>query len=75
VLPAMAFFKPGDVVVWVRAVPEPRNRGVQGVVTAIAESGDGAGDEFTQYEVRFPFGVAILYGTQIEPAPKDTAQK
>ena len=66
----MANFKTGDKVVWMRAVADPNKKGVRGIVTAIAESGDGLIAEFTMYEVQFPFGRAVLYGTQIEAAPR-----
>jgi hypothetical protein len=71
----MANFQPSDVVVLMRAVSEPIKKGIQGIVTAIVESRDRTAEKFAMYEVRFPFGTAILYGTQIEHAPSATAAK
>jgi hypothetical protein len=63
----MANFEPSDRVVWIRAVPDPSKKGIQGTVVAIDD--DALGGQFPLYEVQFEFGKATLYGTQIEAAP------
>jgi len=56
----------GNSVRWVRAVASPEYRNAIGTVTAIIPNDNGL-DDFTMYDIHFPFGLHTLYGTQIEP--------
>jgi hypothetical protein len=58
-------FKVGDRVRWVRAVSSPERKNFVGTIASVIAD-DIHVDEFTMYEVKFQFGVATLYGTQIE---------
>jgi hypothetical protein len=66
-MPNRPRFTKGDRVRWVRAVALPENRNAVGVIVAVIPN-DTNVDDFTMYDITFPFGTLTLYGTQIEPA-------
>jgi hypothetical protein len=61
----MAGFKVGDQVRWVRAVSLPQYKNAVGTVELIIPD-DTDIEDFTRYDIKFPFGTHTLYGTQIE---------
>jgi hypothetical protein len=69
----MGKFSIGDRVVWTRAVVDPRYKGAHGVVIDVVQPYSPTDDQFAMYEVRFEFGNATLYGTQIEAAATPTS--
>jgi len=62
----MPSFKVGDRVRWVRAVNDPQQKDVVGVIVGIIP--DDAAQGVTMYDVKFDYGRFALYSTQIEHA-------
>jgi len=57
----------GSKVRWVHALNIPENQNAVGIVLAVIPNDDDL-DDFTMYDIQFPFGNFTLYGTQIEPS-------
>jgi hypothetical protein len=61
-----------------RAVPDKTKQDSIGIVTAVSPD-DKNLDEFTLYDIKFDFGISMLYGTQLRarermPCPIDATQ-
>jgi len=64
-VPCMPQFNVGDSVRWVRALSYPEYKNSVGIVQAVIPN-DNNLPGFTMYDVEFQFGLATLYGTQLE---------
>ena len=62
----MQRFNVGSRVRWVRALTLPEYKNAVGTVEFVIP--DLNVEEFTTYDIRFPFGTRTLYSTQIEDA-------
>jgi len=63
----MPSFKVGDNVRWTKAVASSEYKNAVGTVESVIPNDTGV-EEFTLYDVKFPFGTRTLYATQIEIA-------